>query len=54
MTEVADKAKDTIARVAGVVSPETYEDGWRWGNRGCEGRLSSLLMAELPAGDGTS
>ena len=54
LTEVADKAKDTIARVAGVVSPGTYEDGWWWGNKGCEGRLSSLLMAELPAGGGTS
>ena len=54
LTEAADKAKDTIARVADVVSPETYEHGWWWGNRGCEDRLSSLLMAELPAGDGTS
>ena len=54
LTEVADKAKDTIARVAGVVSPGTHEDGWWWSNKGCEGRLSSLLMAELPAGGGTS
>lgn len=28
LTESADTAKDTIARVAGVVSPEMYEDGW--------------------------
>ena len=34
LTEAADTAKGTITRVAGVVSPETYEDGWWWGNRG--------------------
>ena len=28
LTKAADTAKDTITRVAGVVSPETYEDGW--------------------------